>query len=151
MAGSWPAIERALNAAAYRSPRVDRAMAALGARAHAAGPRTSAVPGLAIRAGLAGAVAVVAAAALAGAPGPLHTQDALAPSGRTLVAVVQQVVLHARTNTLDVAQPDAGAVQALDATTHKLRAVVLVGGRPSPWRSTKEATASSSSMPRQRR
>jgi YVTN family beta-propeller protein len=54
------------------------------------------------------------------------------PSGQVaLVAAAQQVVLNPRTNTLYVAHPDDGTVNALDASTQQDIATIIVGGRPS--------------------
>ncbi|HVE67660.1 MAG TPA: zf-HC2 domain-containing protein, partial [Solirubrobacteraceae bacterium] len=131
VAGAWTAIDRAIvGRVVYPSPKVDRAMAALTAPPPAADPLSWA-PGLPLRAGLAGAlaIAIVIVASLAGAPAA-DPRQAAAPPGRALFAG-RQLALHERTNTLYVVQPEAGLVRALDATTHEERTVVRVGGRPS--------------------
>ena len=130
---SWTPLERALAGALVAPPaRVDAAMGALARTGRAArGPRTAgpAPLGVAWR----GAVVAVLALAIAfggplapGRPGDVATPD----DTSSFVAAVQQVVLDARTNTLYVAQPEAGAVNALNATTYALRAQIPVGGRP---------------------
>ena len=50
---------------------------------------------------------------------------------QVIVASAQQALLNPRTNTLYVANPDAGTVGAVDATTLADIATIEVGGRPS--------------------
>ena len=151
LAGSaWTALETALAASqALPSARVDQAMARLTRPERAPrGPRPTAlgpISGIAWRGGFAtvggvawrGAVVAVLAFAIAFgstlAPRPEDAGEPAASEPRStnaLVAAVQQVVLHAATNTLYVAQPEDGTVNALDATTYAVRARIAVGGRP---------------------
>ena len=137
---SWAAVEHVLaGPLVLPSARVDAAMRALvdGTRA----PRGTGAPrglrparvgplgGLAWRGAVVAALALAIAFGSTIAPGA-PDQAAVPGPEASLVAAVQQVVLHERTNTLYVAQPDTGAVNALDATTYALRARIVVGGRP---------------------
>ena len=143
-ASAWNGLQAALaGTPALPSARVDRAMAALTRPERAPqGPRPAGAQplgGVAWRgAGVAWRGAVVAVLAFAIAFGstlaPQRDDDdapvTTAPRDPALVAAVQQVVLHPGTNTLYVAQPEDGTVNALDATTYAVRARISVGGRP---------------------
>jgi anti-sigma factor RsiW len=130
---SWTALDQALAGQLVApSKDVDAAMRAL-ARGGAApkGPRTTGpLPlGVAWRGAVVAVLALAIAFGTTLAPAPDDAPAATVPDG-SLVAAVQEVVLHTRTNTLYIAQPDAGAVHALDATTYAVRARIVVGGRP---------------------
>ncbi|HET8568883.1 MAG TPA: zf-HC2 domain-containing protein, partial [Candidatus Limnocylindria bacterium] len=129
---AWATIDAALVASlSLPSARVDRAVAALTAPKPApSGPRPTGAVGVALRGAAVAALALAVALA-----GSLTAQAPATPvaterKADALVASVQQVVLHARTNTLYVAEPETGTVRALDATTYGLRAQIAVGGRP---------------------
>ena len=129
----WDRLDTALAAMPEVQPSVsvDAAIRELVARETRRGRRVAFVGAMAMRAAVAVTLvaAVVALATLQSAP-----QNTLQspPSGPVVVvAAAQQVVLNPRTNTLYVARPDAGTVDALDATTQQDIATIVVGGRPS--------------------
>ena len=132
-ASSWTAIESLVaGPLILPSARVDAAMAAL-TRTGAAprGPRTSGpVPlGVAWRGAVVAVLGLAIAFGSSLAPG---RPDVATPAedSPAFIAAVQQVVFDRRTNTLYVAEPDAGAVNALNAADHSVRARIAVGGRP---------------------
>ena len=130
---AWTSLEAMLaGSLVMPSARVDAAMAALTRTGHAPrGPR-SAGP-LPLGAAWRGAVVAVLALAIAfGSTLAPRDGDVATPADDSLafVAAVQQVVFDRRTNTLYVAEPEAGAVNALNASDHSLRARIAVGGRP---------------------
>ncbi|MBA2371011.1 MAG: hypothetical protein H0V71_05125 [Chloroflexi bacterium] len=132
---TWTTLEASLvGTLAFPSARIDRAMAHLVRPERA--PRRHGPTALGPLGGIAwrGAVLAILAFAIAFgstlAPQPDDALRTTGPVENTLVGAVQQVVLHAATNTLYVARPDDGAVNALDATTYAVRARIPVGGRP---------------------
>lgn len=129
---AWLASGQALRLlpAALPSARVDAAIRKLTEQP----ARRSLLPGLGgFASGLGLRVGVAATLVLAIVIGLVPTgpepEQAQAPS-EALVSAVQQVVLHAPTNTLYVLQQPQAAVDAIDAASYALRARISVGGKP---------------------
>lgn len=82
-----------------------------------------------VRLALAVVVALALVVGLTPNGSPEQAQQAPGPQN-ALVASLQTAVLYTPTNTLYVTQPNASAVDALDASSYALRARIAVGGRP---------------------
>jgi DNA-binding beta-propeller fold protein YncE/streptogramin lyase len=83
--------------------------------------------GLGLRVGV--AATLVLAIVIGLVPTGPQPEQAQAPN-EALVSAVQQIVLHAPTNTFYVLQQQQAAVDAIDAASYALRTRISVGGKP---------------------